>query len=398
MKDSLRVLFWLFKAKKNKKGLMPIYIRITLNNSKVEIASGHFIQLSQWSKTRKMLIENTQEGIEINNSLAIQKAKIIAIYNQLSAAGSFVTAEDIRKKLVNNQPKYTVLFALNYHNSKMKELVGKTYSIGTYKNYVYLEDKIKAFIKHAFNRGDILLEQLNYQFLIEFEQYLKTVHNNRQNTVAKNITGFKKIINFSLDMEWMPKDPFRNFKNKKEEPPRTYLTKEEVETVISKAMPNRHLQLVKDLIIFQIFTGIAYSDLRNLTLSNAVTGVDGNKWLDFKRQKTNTRTSLPLLPKALEILIKYADRPAGIDENRVFPLLSNQKMNKQIKKIMAICKIEKNISSHSFRRTFATTITLSNGVPIETVSKMLGHRDIKTTQIYAKVVDTKISNDMKKLM
>jgi len=199
-------------------------------------------------------------------------------------------------------------------------------------------------------------------------------------------------------MEWMPKDPFRNFKNKKEEPPRTYLTKEEVETVISKAMPNRHLQLVKDLIIFQIFTGIAYSDLRNLTLSNAVTGVDGNKWLDFKRQKTNTRTSLPLLPKALEILIKYADRPAGIDENRVFPLLSNQKMNKQIKKIMAICKIEKNISSHSFRRTFATTITLSNGVPIETVSKMLGHRDIKTTQIYAKVVDTKISNDMKKLM
>jgi len=397
MKDSLHVLFWLYKSKKNRQGLMPIYIRITVNKSKIEISSGYSILLSQWNKTKKKVIENNQQAIEINNALEVQRAKITSIYNSLISAGNFFTIEDIRKKLINNQPIHTLLSAVKYHNTKMKELIGKTYSEGTYKNYYYLEAKLQQFIKHTYNRSDIKLEELKHQFLIEFEHFLKTIHNNSQNTIAKNITGFKKIINLSLDMEWVSKDPFRNYKNKKEEPDRTYLTADEVNIIIASEMPTISLQTIKDLILFQIFTGVAYSDLKNLAVSNIITGVDGKKWLEIKRQKTNSRSSLPLLPIANEIYKKYAPRALNANQT-LFPVLSNQKMNKQIKKIMGLCKIRKNISTHSFRRTFATTITLSNGIPIETVSKMLGHSDIKTTQIYAKVLDTKISHDMGKLL
>jgi site-specific recombinase XerD len=250
----------------------------------------------------------------------------------------------------------------------------------------------------ALHVNDIPLDQLNYHFINEFAHYLKIVENNNQNTVAKNITLMRAIINKALDMEWIAVNPFRNFRIKKEEPPRTYLTMEEVNKVVTTPMPSRNLEIIKDCILFLIYTGVAYADLKNLKESNIITGIDGHPWIELKRQKTNSRAALPVLPPALGTIHKYANHPCRLNNHLILPVQSNQKMNKQIEKVMKVCGIEKNISTHFFRRTFATTITLSNGVPIETVSKMLGHSDLKTTQIYAKVVDSKISADMNRLI
>jgi site-specific recombinase XerD len=399
MKSSVRVLFWLYKSKKNSQGLIPIYMRITLDKDKTEIASGHFIQLAEWNDKKKRVAETTQRGVEINNSLEIQRAKITSIYNQLLSSGEPFTVETIKRKFVGkDEEQVTLLRVVEYHNNQVKSLIGKTYAQRTYDNYYYLANKLKGFLLHNYNRQDVALKMLNHQFLSEFEHYLKTVHNNKTNTVAKSMTNLKTILNLALDMDWMVKNPFRKYKNKKEEPMRTYLTKEEVKTVMESIMPNEHLQTIKDCIVFQIHTGVAYVDLKKLTTVNLITGIDGRPWIELKRQKTGTRSSLPILPAALKILDNYKDHPSRLNDGKLLPVTSNQKMNKQVKKIMEICNISKNISTHSFRRTFATTITLSNGIPIETVSKMLGHCDLKTTATYAKVVDTKISEDMSRLM
>lgn len=405
MKGSIKILFWLYQSKKNSQGLIPIYVRVTLNKQRTEIASGYFVHPTHWNAKKKLVKNSAPQGAEINNALEIQRSKLVSLYNQLLATGEFFTIDTLKKKyLGKDEEQITVLQAIEYHNEKVAVLVGKSYAKGTYDNYVYLANKIKDFLPCQYGKKDMPIKMLNPQFLAEFEQYLRTVHNNKTNTVAKSMTNFKTIINMALDMDWISKDPFRNHKSKKEEPPRTYLSEAEVKVLMNTEMPNHHLQLVKDCMIFQIFTGLAYADLKKLSRSNIVIGVDGNLWIDLRRQKTGTRTALPLLTEAKTILSKYEIYANANNGLRLLPVISNQKMNEQIKNIVEICNrqsetasISKNISTHSLRRTFATTITLSRGVPIETVSKMLGHSDIKTTSIYAKVVDTKISDDMKKL-
>jgi integrase len=402
MRSSIKVLFWLYQSKKNAQGQVPIYIRVTLNKAKTEIASGYFVFPRYWNDKKKLVQDSAPQGAEINNALEIQRGKLISIFNQLLATGEDFTLDTIKGKLLGKDSDHmTILQVVEYHNKRVSELVGKSYSKGTYDNYVYLAGKIAGFLLQAYGKKDLPLKALNPQFLSEFEQYLRTVHNNKTNTVAKSLTNFKTIVNLALDMDWITKDPFRNHRNRKEEPPRTYLSSEEVTALMNCPMPNEPFQAVKDCVIFQIYTGLAYADLRKLSDNNIVTGIDGEPWIDLRRQKTGTRTALPLLPQARAILEKYRSRPHN---GRILPVISNQKMNRQLKKIVALSNaqpnahpIDKNISTHSLRRTFATTITLSRGVPIETVSKMLGHSDLKTTAIYAKVVDSKISADMQKL-
>jgi len=406
MKSSIKVLFWLYKSKRNAQGLIPIYIRVTLDKEKIEIASGYFVLLSQWQEKKKRVQESFPEGPAINNALEVQKARIIGLYNQLLSSGDLFTVDTIKKRyLGKDEENISLLQAIEYHNKKVGELVGKSYAQGTYDNYVYLADKVKGFLSQRQGKKDIPLKLLNRQFLSEFEHYLKTFHNNNVNTVAKGMTNFKTIINMALDMEWIVKDPFRRYRNKKEEPERTYLNEEEVAVLLETPMPNKYLQAVKDCMIFQIYTGLAYADLKKLSSSHIVRGIDGEQWIDLRRKKTGTRSALPLLPQAKAILEKHGSQQDRIEEGRLLPVLSNQKMNAQIKRVIELCglqpgglRIEKNISTHSLRRTFATTITLSKGVPIETVSKMLGHSDLKTTAIYAKVIDRKVSEDMKRLI
>lgn len=262
---------------------------------------------------------------------------------------------------------------------------------------------VKQFLKEKMKTSDLFLSQLNYKFLTDFEYFLlkhqpKDHHKPcGNNTVMKHIERLRKMVNIALKNEWLEKDPFAKFKKTFTKTNRECLTELELKTIEAKEFKIERLRFVKDLFVFSCYTGLAYIDVMQLTPRSITLGIDGETWLFTSRQKTDTNVKIPLLPKALEIIEEYKDHPKAKADETLFPVISNQKLNSYLKEIADLCGITKNLTFHLARHTFATTVTLTNGVPIETVSKLLGHSSIRTTQIYAKVLDRKVSEDMKSL-
>jgi site-specific recombinase XerD len=209
----------------------------------------------------------------------------------------------------------------------------------------------------------------------------------------KHIQRLRKMIRMAVDNEWIDRDPFQKFKIRMERKEREFLSLNELQKIQTYHTVIERLRIVKDLFVFSCYTGIAYSDIMNLNEDNLVLSIDGKHWISTKRQKTKNSFKLPLMGPALSIIKRYQYHPKRQPE-KLFPKISNQKLNSYLKEIADACDITKNITFHVARHTFATTITLSNGVPIETVSKILGHTKLTTTQIYARVLDKKISEDM----
>jgi site-specific recombinase XerD len=229
---------------------------------------------------------------------------------------------------------------------------------------------------------------------MEYEFYLRSVRKCNNNTAVKYVKNFHKIINQCLSNGWLNKDPFVNYKAKVKEVVREFLSEADIESMINKEFVSERLDLVRDIFVFSCFTGLAYIDVKQLTKTHISLGIDGDNWIFTTRQKTDTASKIPLLPIAQQIVDKYENHPVCLNENRLLPILSNQKMNAYLKEIADVCGINKDLTFHIARHTFATTVTLTNEVPIESVSKMLGHKNLRTTQHYAKVPDHKISNDM----
>ncbi|HZJ36119.1 MAG TPA: tyrosine-type recombinase/integrase, partial [Gillisia sp.] len=215
-----------------------------------------------------------------------------------------------------------------------------------------------------------------------------------QNTITKYVVNFKKIMRIAFANNWVNKDPFYHWKAKWKKVERDVLTEAELRTMIEKELSIQRLEQVRDIFVFCCFTGLAYVDVQRLSKNHIVLGMDGERWIKINRSKTDSRSSIPLLPAAEEILAKYADHPITLRNGLLLPVISNQKTNAFLKEIADVCGIEKHLTFHLARHTFATTVTLANGIPIEFVSKMLGHQSLKTTQIYAKVIDKKLSDDM----
>lgn len=283
------------------------------------------------------------------------------------------------------------------HNDQLAELVGKEFSPATLERYNTAKDHTASFLKWKFKVTDIDIKKLNYEFVCDFEFWLKSKRNCNHNTTIKYISNFRKILNICIRKGWLQKDPFLGFKMSKHEVERDFLTENELQAIASRVFETDRLNHVRDIFMFSCFTGLAYADVQKLKRSEIARGIDGDYWIFTNRQKTETTSRIPLLPIAAEILEKYKDYPACINSGKVLPILTNQKMNAYLKEIADLCKILKNLTFHIARHTFATTVTLSNGVPIESVSKMLGHKNLKTTQHYAKILDRKVSDDMKML-
>jgi len=258
-------------------------------------------------------------------------------------------------------------------------------------------DHSRDFISWKYKADDIDIFKLNHEFITDFEYWLKSVRNIGHNTAIKYLATFKKIVIICIKNGWLPRDPFHAYKMSKREVDRTALTAEELSKISKKKFDHERLGQVRDIFLFCCYTGLAYIDVFKMSRSEIITGIDGEKWLVIKRQKTDSPSRIPLLPQALSILKKYDKDPQCEIKGQLLPVLSNQKMNSYLKEIAVLCRINKVITFHLARHTFATTVTLTNGVPMESVSKMLGHRNLKTTQQYAKIVDVKVSEDMKKL-
>lgn len=398
MNKTLSILFYLKKAKEDRNGLVPIYLRITVDGQRAEMSIHRSIKPDNWN-TKAGLAKGTKEEYKnLNESISNYKNKVYQHYNRLLTDYSAITAEVLKNKVLDiDDKKQTLVELFEYHNKQVKEKVGIDYVEGTSKRFEVSLRKVKAFLVYKYHRSDIELSELNYQFITEYEFYLKTQSKCQQNTVLKYIKNLKKIVNIALANDWLDKNPFLTYKCIAKETNRQFLTQEEIDVLANKVFQINRLEIIRDIFLFSCYTGLAYIDVYKLTPQDITIGIDGEKWIIVNRTKTDTRSSIPLLPKAMEIVEKYKNYPENNREGKLLPLKSNQKMNAYLKEIADLCEITKPLTYHIARHTFATTITLTNNVPIETVSKMLGHRSIRTTQIYSKVVDAKISEDMKLL-
>ena len=278
-----------------------------------------------------------------------------------------------------------MLQAYEYHVSNVERLLGTEYAYNTLRRYSSSLNSLKRFL----NGNDIKLSSLEYKFVSDYYFYLLTAEKLQPNSAFKNIKALNKVIHVCMLNKWLTTNPFRDFRCRYKNPIRVYLTENEINTIYQYKFPTKRLTQVRDAFIFQVYTGLSYVDILNLTQDNIEIGVDGRQWIVIYRKKTGTRSAIPILPIAKEVLTKY---------DYTIPVCSNQKLNEYLKEIGKLCSIAKKLTTHVGRHTFATTVCLSHGIPIETVSKLLGHTDIKTTQIYAKVTDTKIADDMRLLM
>jgi len=398
MENNLSVLFYLRKSKAKGKSEAPIYMRITLNGNRVDLATHHFTLAEKWDSKHGYVKGPKEETRITNSALENLRSKVLKIYNQLEGAGKPVNAEAIRNNLTGKSKNRRALVEVfKLFNKQLEARVGHGYAPGTLVKYQVTCKKVEDFIQYQYNRSDLFLDELDFQFITNYEVYLKSEVKNMHNTVSKSVSFLKRIIRYSMHNGWLDKDPFLSFRCPYKDPDRDFLSQEELETLQRKTLVVNRLAIVRDMYVFSCYTGLPFSDIEKLTPDDITTGIDGEKWIIYNRVKTGNRAPIPLLPVPLSIIAKYKNYPVNVNKGRLLPVYSNQKINGYLKELAAICGINKNLTFHTARHTFATTVTLTNGVPIETVSKMLGHTSIKTTQIYSKVVDTKISQDMKVL-
>jgi site-specific recombinase XerD len=395
MKTKITLHFYAKSTKANAAGRFPIYVRLTVDGKRMEFSTKKFIDSNKWSPEMSKMKGNSEDARSLNEYLDLMKSKIFDIQMELIHRNELLTIEVFKNRLLGIQERQRMLIPIfEEHNRKVEELLGIEYAPGTLERYKTSLKHTKDFLHWKYNLSDINIEKIDHTFIMEYEFYLRSVRKCNNNTAVKYVKNFHKIINQCLANGWLSKDPFANYKAKVKEVIREFLNEDEIESMINKEFVSERLELVRDIFIFSCFTGLAYVDVQQLTRNHISLGIDGDKWIFKNRQKTDTPSKIPLLPMAMEIVDKYKNHPSCVNENRLLPILSNQKMNAYLKEIADVCGINKELTFHIARHTFATTITLSNGVPIETVSKMLGHTNLKTTQHYAKILDKKISNDM----
>lgn len=396
MKTKVSILFYTKRAKAAANGLVPIYTRITINGKRFEQSTNRFVEISKWSTEGNKMKGTSEEARLINNHLDLLKNQIRDAEMELIHKKTPVTIETIKSKLLGIDERARMLVPIfQDHNNKIKELIGKEYAPGTLERYTTSLKHTIEFMQWKYNVSDIDITKIDHAFVTDYEFWLRSVRNCANNTAVKYLKNFNKIIKLCLANDWLDKNPFANYKSKVKEVERVYLTEEEIQSIIEKDFKTERLSLVRDIFLFSCFTGLAYIDVKNLTKSHISYGIDGEKWIFTHRQKTESASKIPILPVTQMIIDKYENHPQSNNEDKLLPILSNQKMNAYLKEIASVCEIEKELTFHIARHTFATTVTLTNGVPIESVSKMLGHKNLRTTQHYAKVLDRKVSEDMK---
>jgi site-specific recombinase XerD len=369
-----------------------------VNAKRFEFSTNKSINPDKWSSEGSKVKGTSEEARTINSHLDYLKNQILQAEKKLIKKDISVSSENLKNELFGlTETKRMLVPIFQDHNNKIKELVGKEYAPGTLERYTTSLKHTIEFMQWKYNISDIDITKIDHAFITDYEFWLRSVRNCANNTAVKYLKNFNKIIKLCLANDWLDKNPFANYKSKVKEVERIYLTEEEIQYIIDKDFKTERLSLVRDIFLFSCFTGLAYIDVKNLTKSHISYGIDGEKWIFTHRQKTESASKIPILPVTQMIIDKYENHPQCHNESKLLPILSNQKMNAYLKEIAAICEIEKELTFHIARHTFATTVTLTNGVPIESVSKMLGHKNLRTTQHYAKVLDRKVSEDMKLL-
>jgi site-specific recombinase XerD len=400
MEKSFGMFFYLKKSKYDKTSERTVYIRLTTESTTVEVSAKRKCERDKWNQEAGRMSKKYDESGPFNDYLDTLQQKVFEAKRKLLELDKPVTAQNIKHLLFGGEidvQKRMLMEIFTHHNDQMKKLVGKEFSAATLERYKTSFRHTQSFLENKYKISDIDILKLDYEFIAEYEFWLKSTRKCDHNSTMKYLSNFRKIVNRCIRTGWIIKDPFIGFKMTKRVVERTALTENELEKLGEGKFQAERLNVVRDVFLFSCYSGLAYADVKKLKKSEIIIGSDGEKWLVSKRQKTDISARIPILPVALKLIDRYKDHPQCVLQDRVLPVLSNQKMNAYLKEIADVCGISKSLTYHIARHTFATTITLSNGVPIETVSKMLGHRNLSTTQHYAKILDLKVSRDMKSI-
>lgn len=395
MRSTFRILFYLKRNAPKSNGLVPVMCRITVNGKISQFSCKLDVDEKHWDVKTGRMTGRSVVALEANRMLDKIRVGINKAYQDICDKDNYVTAEKVRNAFLGMGMNHETLLAVfRQHNEDYAKQVGKIKSQRSYWKYCTVYNHLSEFIRQRYKVSDIALKELAPAFITDFELFLRTEKNHCTNTIWSYMMPFKRIIYMSINNGWLQRDPFYAYSITKEETKRGFLSKEEIKMLIEGSFKKKSYELIRDLFIFCCFTGLSWTDMANLTKENLQTSFDGHLWIKTNRQKTGTETNLRLLEVPLRIIKKYE---GCSEDGKLLPVPCYPNCKNGIKVIAKECGIEKNVTWHMSRHSFATTVCLSNDMPIETLSKMLGHRSIRTTQIYAKITAEKVSNDMEKL-
>ncbi len=394
-RNSFSVFFFIKKTKLMSNGEAPIRLRIKVNGVAVESQIKRSVPPNQWDQATESSKGRDRKASELNEYIRILKLKALTIHRDLEMNGKLFTARLIMNMLYNaDDDKRTLLSVFRKHNDDCRKLIGIDYVQITITRFDNCCKYLSVLIQQKFGKEDINLNEIDSEFVRDFEMFLKVERGCQQNTVIRYMKCFKKIINLAIANEWMTRNPFAGIKFQAKEVIKEVLTKEEIERIMVKQFEMPHLEYVRDVFIFCVFSGLAYIDVNNLRAEHITKDNNGDIWIRKAREKTENMCNIPLLKIPQAILEKYKDHPIRQKTGALLPVTSNQKMNSYLKEIATRCDIKKNLTTHTARHTAASVVFLANGVSMENVAKMLGHADIRMTQHYAKVMDSSIKRDM----
>jgi len=393
---SFGVKLFLKSGRLKEDGTATIYARIRLDrDNKMELTTNKSIDPKYWQESGRVV--KHPDANQINKHLDAFKNKINSAYSELFIAQQEITLEAIKSIVLGEPvaPKHTLLSVAVEHDQHFKSMLGIKYSPGSYKNYKTTLKYLTEFVPVHSYKADIPLTAVNYKFCEAFFTYLTTVKDCHTNGANKQLQRLKKIVNYAIKLGYIPTNPMAAYTLEFEPVNKVALTLPELERLKKLELHRETLEQVRDVFLMQCYTGLSYADIKLLSQKHVSLAENGTYWIHMARQKTKVSFAIPLLQQALVILQKYA--PEERSDKPLFPVLSNQKMNENLKVLQELAGISKNLTTHLARHSFATSVALSNGVPIETVSRLLGHTKLSTTQVYAKVLETKIEADMAEL-
>lgn len=395
--------FFARKSRGVKNDYSPLFLRVTINSKRLELTLGKEVPNDLWNEKLQRCEGPTRVAKSINEYLENIRFKATSIRSSLILEGKEVSIEFFKSRYKGESdpdqiPIPTLLELYEEHNQKLKELIGIDIAAATHKRHQTSKIHVERFIKYKYGKNDLPIDQLDYKFLSAYEHYFKTIRKCNHNSTMKYIKNLGKVIRLALAEGYINQNPLDRLKMTYQTVDREILSQQELNHLKEIEIPEKRLDRVRDMFLFCSYTGLAFIDIVNLSMNNIYVDADGTSWIKNKRTKTKTEFLVPLSAIPLSIISKYSDHPDRQQSGKVIPKISNQKYNAYLKELSVRCKIDKNLSSHIARHTFATTVTLENSVPLEIVSKMLGHTNLKTTQIYAKVKEKAIKEGMKNLL
>ena len=395
-RNTLSILFIIKKSKLLKNGEAPICMRITVNKRVAEVMIKRSIPVDLWNQKKECSKGKDRVATELNHYINTVRAKILHIHRELEIDNKTITADIIKDCFYGrDKVQRSLLEVYAEHNEKCRALIGKEYTESTVTKFDTSINRLKEYIRSRYHRDDMMLAELDGQFIRDFDFWLKTDKHCQNNSALKHLKNLKKVVRIALANGWIKKDPFYGIRFKQEEVNVEFLSREELDILMNKEFAIKRLEQVRDIFVFCCFTALAFVDVQQLSREHLIKDNNGALWIRKARQKTNQMCNIPVLSIPQRILGKYEDNAECIKKGVLLPVISNQRMNAYLKEIADLCGIAKRLTTHVARHTAATVVFLANDVSMENVSKILGHSNIRMTQHYAKVLASSIMREMR---